>query len=41
MTIIKKALELAELLPSNHTEFLHFSRQFRSYMERDMYYCLT
>lgn len=36
MTLIKRALELVEQLASNHTEFLHFGRQFRSFMERDM-----
>ena len=36
MGLIKRALELAEQLASNHTEFLHFGRQFRSFMERDM-----
>lgn len=40
MTIIKKALELVEVLASNHTEYLHFSRQFRSFMERDMYHSI-
>jgi hypothetical protein len=41
MGLIKKALEVAEELASNHTEYLHFGRQFRSCMERDMYSFLT
>ena len=36
-TIIKKILEVCEMLAVNHTEFLHFSRQCRSFMDRNMY----
>jgi hypothetical protein len=41
MSLIRRVLDLGEQLASNSTEFLHFTRQFRSYMERDMYKSLT